>query len=487
MHLLHHLLHLLELVQQPVHFLHRHPGAGRDAALARGLDDLRPAALAMGHGIDDALEPPDLALIHLGGLRRLCQLRRQFVQHGRHAAHLAHLRHLLLEVLEIETLALAHLVGQLAGLIDIDRLVRLFHQRQHIAHAKNARSHAIGMKQLQAVELLAHAGELDRTAGDLTHRQRGATAGIAIELGQHHAGERQRLAEGARHIHRVLTLHRVNHKQGFGRMQRAMQFGDLAHHGLIDRQPSGGIDNQHIVIVGAGILQRRQCNVQGLGAGLGRKKRRAGLCRHGFELLDGRRPIDVTRHQQGLAPFALNEPLGQLAAGGGFARALQTGHQYHCRRGYRQVQTCGLAAHQCSEFALHHADQRLTGREAAHHILTERLFLHLGDEIAHHRQRHISLEQGNAHLAQGVLNIVFGQTRLTAQGLDDARQALGQVVEHGKFRASLMSEPRVTLAPMRSAFGHSILPCDPRSALAFGAVPVQVFVDTEKKISNIQS
>jgi hypothetical protein len=44
-----------------------------------------------------------------------------------------------------------------------------------------------------AVELLADADELDRLAGDRLDRQRRAAAGVAVELGQHHAGQRQRL------------------------------------------------------------------------------------------------------------------------------------------------------------------------------------------------------------------------------------------------------------------------------------------------------
>src|SRR5918999_4168483 len=59
-HHLHHLLHLLELAEELVHRLDRHPGAGGDAALARGLDELRSCALLGRHGIDDALDAAQL-------------------------------------------------------------------------------------------------------------------------------------------------------------------------------------------------------------------------------------------------------------------------------------------------------------------------------------------------------------------------------------------------------------------------------------------
>ena len=53
---LHHLLRLLELVEQPVHLLHRHARPRGDAALARGLQELRLRALLRRHRVDDALD-----------------------------------------------------------------------------------------------------------------------------------------------------------------------------------------------------------------------------------------------------------------------------------------------------------------------------------------------------------------------------------------------------------------------------------------------
>src|SRR6218665_2274226 len=49
--------------------------------------------------------------------------------------------------------------------------------------------------------------------------------------------------------------------------------------------------------------------------------------------------------------------------------------------------------------------QRLPGRERAHHFLAQRLVLDARDEVAHHRQGHVGLQQGHAHLAQHVGDI----------------------------------------------------------------------------------
>ena len=57
----------------------------------------------------------------------------------------------------------------------------LLDQRDDVAHAQDAAGVALGIEHLQAVDLLADAGELDRRAGDLAHRQRRAAARIAVQ------------------------------------------------------------------------------------------------------------------------------------------------------------------------------------------------------------------------------------------------------------------------------------------------------------------
>src|SRR5712692_584694 len=170
LHHLHHLLHLLELVEQLVDGLDGNSGAGGDAALARSLDQLGPRTLLRGHGIDDALDAAELLVVlKLRGVDLTDELRRELVEQRRHAAHFLHLRDLLLEVLEVEALAFLDFLGDALGLVEVDPGVRFFDQRDDVAHAENARRHALGMERLDARELLADASELDRLAGDLAY------------------------------------------------------------------------------------------------------------------------------------------------------------------------------------------------------------------------------------------------------------------------------------------------------------------------------
>src|SRR5213594_1998532 len=65
--LLHHLLELRELLEQPVHVLHARATAARDALAAGAVDDLGVAPLARGHQRlpppDDGLEPVEVRLL----------------------------------------------------------------------------------------------------------------------------------------------------------------------------------------------------------------------------------------------------------------------------------------------------------------------------------------------------------------------------------------------------------------------------------------
>jgi hypothetical protein len=149
-----------------------------------------------------------------------------------------------------------------------------------------------------------------------------------------------------------------------------------------------------------------------------------------LQLLDRGGPVDVAGNDQHFLLLAL-EQQRELADSGGLARALQAGHQDHRRWRDGEVEPRARLAHQAGEFAVHHADQRLAGREAADHFLAERLRAHRVDEVLHHRQRDVGLQQRDAHFAQRVLHVRLGEARFAADRLDDLREAGCEVVQHG--------------------------------------------------------
>jgi hypothetical protein len=108
------------------------------------------------------------------------------------------------------------------------------------------------------------------------------------------------------------------------------------------------------------------------------------------------------------------QQFGELAAGGGLARALQTGHQDHGGWHGGEIERIVVLTHQPGELAVHHPDQGLPRIQVADDFLSERGLLDLRDEFLDYGQCNVRLEQGHAHFAQGVLDVALGEARLAA-------------------------------------------------------------------------
>ena len=164
------------------------------------------------HRQDDRLDAVDLALVDLQALELLAGEAGDHPQQRGQRPHLADLLELLEEVLERE-LVLAQLALELLGLVVLELPLGLLDERQDVAHPEDPLRHAVGVEALELVELLARRREQDRLAGDGLDAQRGAAAGVAVELGHHDAVELHRLGELLGDVDGVLAGHRVDDEQ----------------------------------------------------------------------------------------------------------------------------------------------------------------------------------------------------------------------------------------------------------------------------------
>ncbi|SHV96801.1 Uncharacterised protein [Mycobacteroides abscessus subsp. abscessus] len=152
-------------------------------------------------------------------------------QHAQQVAdgtHLADRQHLLQEVLERE-FPRGDLLGGRQGLLGIEVLFGLLDQGQQVTHAQNAAGHPIGVEDVEVLQLFPGRREQDRGPGDLAHGERGTTTGVAVELGQHHAGEPDALTEGLGGAHRVLADHGVEDEQHLVGVDSVANAGRLVH------------------------------------------------------------------------------------------------------------------------------------------------------------------------------------------------------------------------------------------------------------------
>ena len=137
LHALHHPLHVLKLLQKPVHVLHLYPSAAGNAPAPRAVNDRRMAPLARRHGIDDgdlAAHRP-ITLIRGHGAPPGC--RRQLVEQRPHAAELLDLFELAFQIRQVKALAARHFLRKAGGLVGRHLALDLLDQAHDVAHAED--------------------------------------------------------------------------------------------------------------------------------------------------------------------------------------------------------------------------------------------------------------------------------------------------------------------------------------------------------------
>jgi hypothetical protein len=302
------------------------------------------------------------------------------------------------------------------------------------------------VEQVELVDLLARGREGDRLADHLLDRQGGATTGVAVELGEDDTVERQGGVEGLGHGHRVLAGHGVDDQERVVGARRLGDAADLVHHLGVDGQAAGGVDDAHVAAEAPGLVDAR----------LGGGHRVAGLAEHRdthaiaqrAQLLDGGGTLEVGAHQQRVAPL-LKEPAGQLGARGGLARALEAGHEDHGRRPRCVGDAHRLAAERFDQRIVDQLDDLLGGVERFVDALAHRPLADAGEHGLDDDEVDVGLEQGEADLAQDLVDIALTQHTLATEAVEDALETIGQGLEH---------EPLILSAGRRAARGAGRAP-----------------------------
>jgi hypothetical protein len=155
-----------------------------------------------------------------------------------------------------------------------------------------------------------------------------APPGVAVQLGEKHTVDTQRLVKGGGGIHRILTGHGIHHQQDLCGLHRRLDGLQLVHQGLIDMQPSCGIQKDHVVAVVPGVLDGLLGNVYRVRL-THFKHRDIQLFAHYLQLVDSGRTVHIAGHQQRpLAELSAHQAR-QLGAVGGLTGTLQTHHHHN--------------------------------------------------------------------------------------------------------------------------------------------------------------
>ncbi len=204
---------------------------------------------------------------------------------------------LLEHVLEREA-GLAELLLHLLGLLDVEGLLRPLDEGQDVAHAEDPAGEPVRVEDLEGVGLLAGAEELDRDPGHGRDAERGAAAGVAIDLGEDESGHGHGRDERLGDADGLLAGHGVDDEQGLDRLDGRVDGGDLLHEGLVDAEPARGVEDHDVADLALGRLDALAGDVRDAGPERGAVDRDVELLAEGLELVGSRRAVGVRGDEQ---------------------------------------------------------------------------------------------------------------------------------------------------------------------------------------------
>src|SRR5436309_1026217 len=400
------------------------------------------AALLARHRVDDRLDALELVFRarEVGALEEL-------LHPGDHAdqvsdrAHLLDGAELVAEVFEVE-LVPPELLGDVLGGRPVVGLLGALDERQHVAHAEDARGDALRVERLEGLELLPRADEHDRLARHGAQRERRATAGVALDLREDDPADGQPPREPLGGGHSVLTGHRVGDEEHLAGADGGDEPLELPHELLVDRLAAGGVE-QHGVGARGARRRDRPAGARGRVVVPRGMDRYAELPGERLELRHGRRPVDVDRRQVRGASALLAKVPRELGGGGRLARAVETDEHHHDGRRPAEVERRGRAAERPHQLAVDQLDEVLFRREAAEHLLAEGVAFDRLDKVADDVEVDVGLEEREPHVAQRFFDVALGDPPLALQLAEERVELLAEGLEHQE-RTAVREELTVT-------------------------------------------
>ena len=195
-----------------------------------------------------------------------------------HRAELADLLHLLEEVVEREVAALEELLGRLGATRSSSKVFSACSIRVSMSPMSRMRE-AIRSGWKRSKSVIFSPAEANMTglpviAGD---REGRATAGVAVELGEDDAVVADAVEEQLGRGDGVLADHRVDDEQHLVGLHRVADVGGLLHQLRVDTEATGGVDDDDVVQLALGVLdrargprrpgRRRRCRASGAKTG----------------------------------------------------------------------------------------------------------------------------------------------------------------------------------------------------------------------------
>ena len=197
----------------------------------------------------------------------------------------------------------------------------------------------------------------------------------------------------------------------------ALDPNQLFHHIFIDMKAAGRIKDNHVHAVFGRVFHGCLGNVHWFVLITHGENRDSYLFSVDLQLFDGRGTVHIAGCQQRFPAFGL-KLASNLGSGGGLTGTLKTSHHDNGNLiAGLKGNLRGLGTHKLDQFLSYNLHHGLSRRQAAEHILADRTFLKVIDELLHHAEAYVRFQKGHLDFLQRCLNICFGQSSFAAQVL----------------------------------------------------------------------
>ena len=212
------------------------------------------------------------------------------------------------------------------------------------------------------------------------------------------------------------------------RFARRDDLGDLAHHRLIDVQASGGVDDHGVPSLGRR-PGRERCDIVRDASRIDSTHRDTELLSQCLELVDRGGTMDVGRDKQRMAAL-FAEHVRELRCCRRLPRALKSCEDDDRRRRLGARKRRGRSPEHVDDRVVDDLDDLLGAGDRFEHPLAERALTDRGDELTDDFEVDVGLEERDAHVPQGLLEIGLGDAWATPEALERVREPVRELLEH---------------------------------------------------------
>ena len=322
------------------------------------------------------------------------------------------------------------LLLQLGRLLDVDLLLGLLDQAEHVPHPEDPAGHPVRVEALELLDLLPGRRRdligLPVTAlTESAAPPRASPSSLVITTPSNSATSANYSATPTASCPVIAS---TTSRTSWGRTALRIR-RELIHHLVVDVQAAGRVDDQHVAVLLTGLRERPLGDRDRVRIGASLIDLCAGLPADLDQLLDGRRAVDVARGQGDLAP-SLPQAACQLRAGRRLARTLEAGHQDHRRAAGSEGDLSPAPAHQLGELLVDDLHHLLARVEAPEDVGTQAALLDRRGERLDDFEVDVRLEQRQADLAHRPIDVFLGQLAAGADIREGGLQSVRELIEH---------------------------------------------------------